>query len=227
MLLTIDALLDAATIKQFRAHLDAAEWVSGKATAGSLSSSVKSNEQLAADSVLAISLGNQLLRLLGRHPRFISAALPERIYPPKFNRYRDGGHYGNHVDAAIMRIEVNQQTLRSDLAATLFLSEPDEYDGGELLIETEFAAQAVKLPAGALVLYPASSLHQVTPVTRGHRTCAFFWLQSLIRDAGQRALLFDLDQSIQRLAPDLSADDPRLLALTATYHNLVRRWATP
>jgi PKHD-type hydroxylase len=227
MLLTIDALLDSDSLRHFAKALASAEWIDGRSTAGGLASSAKSNQQLAVDAPTAVALGNQLLRVLGRHPSFISAALPERIYPPKFNRYSDGGHYGTHVDAAIMRIEANGQTLRSDLAATVFLTDPADYDGGELLIETDFGAQAVKLPAGSMVLYPASSLHQVSPVTRGARVAAFFWVQSLVRDASERALLFDLDQSIQSLGAELAAGDARLLALTATYHNLLRRWSTP
>ncbi len=227
MLLIIDNLLDAAIVREMRAALATAEWVDGRRTAGALADSAKANQQLAADAPIATSLGNALLRVLGRDPRFVSAALPERIYPPRFNRYADGGHYGVHVDAAVMRIEATGQTLRSDLAATVFLTDPDDYDGGELQIETSFGAQAVKLPAGALVLYPASSLHQVTPVTGGARISAFFWVQSLVRDDGARALLYDLDQSIQALRADLAPHDQRLLALTASYHNLLRRWSAP
>ncbi len=225
MLLTIDNVLDKTEVARFRAELDRATWVDGQVTAGTLSRSVKRNEQLDADSELAIALGNHLLRVLGRHPTFLSAALPERIYPPKFNRYRDGGEYGAHVDGAIMRVPSANLTIRSDVSATLFLCEPEEYDGGELEIETPLGMQSIKLPAGAMVLYPSTTLHRVTPVTRGARVCAFFWLQSLIRDAGQRETLYDLDRTIQSLTTELPANDQRLLALTAIYHNLLRRWA--
>jgi len=226
MLITIDNVLDLADVRRFRELLDAADWIDGRITAGSLATTVKHNQQLEIDSDLAASLGNHLLRVLGSHPLFLSAALPEKIVPPRFNRYADGGSFGTHVDAAIMRVERANLTLRSDLSATLFLCDPDEYDGGELLIETTFGAQPVKLPAGSLVLYPSSSLHQVTPVTRGARTCAFFWVQSLVRDDGERALLFDLDQNLQQLRAQLPADDQRLLALHGVYHNLLRRWAS-
>ena len=227
MLITIDNVLDLVDVRRFRELLDAADWIDGRITAGSLATTVKHNQQLEIDSDLAASLGNHLLRVLGSHPLFLSAALPEKIVPPRFNRYADGGSFGTHVDAAIMRVERANLTLRSDLSATLFLCDPDEYDGGELLIETTFGAQPVKLPAGSLVLYPSSSLHQVTPVTRGARTCAFFWVQSLVRDDGERALLFDLDQNLQQLRAQLPADDQRLLALHGVYHNLLRRWASP
>lgn len=227
MLITIDKVLDDASVRRFRELLDTADWIDGRITAGSLATTVKHNQQLEIDSDLGVSLGNHLLRVLGNHPLFLSAALPEKIVPPRFNRYADGGSFGTHVDAAIMRVERANLTLRSDLSATLFLCDPDEYDGGELLIETTFGAQPVKLPAGSLVLYPSSSLHQVTPVTRGTRTCAFFWVQSLVRDDGERALLFDLDQNLQHLRAQLPADDQRLLALHGVYHNLLRRWASP
>jgi PKHD-type hydroxylase len=227
MLLVIEGLLDAPLVERFRAHLDRARWIDGRISAGSLAASVKANEQLADSHEAAIALGNHLLRLLGQHPRFISAALPERIHPPRFNRYRDGGSYGSHVDSAIMRVDGSQVSLRSDLSATVFLSDPAEYDGGELQIETGFGAQTVKLAAGDMVLYPSSSLHRVTPVTRGARVSAIFWLQSLVRDPADRALLFDLDQSIQAIMPGRAADDPALLGLTAIYHNLLRRWAAP
>ncbi|HWS28460.1 MAG TPA: Fe2+-dependent dioxygenase [Xanthomonadales bacterium] len=227
MLITIDDVLDPASVRRLRELLDAADWIDGRITAGSLATTVKRNQQLDVESDLAVSLGNQLLRVLGNHPLFLSAALPEKIVPPRFNRYADGGSFGTHVDSAIMRVERANLTLRSDLSATLFLCDPDEYDGGELLIETPFGAQSVKLPAGALVLYPSSSLHQVTAVTRGARTCAFFWIQSLVRDEGERTLLFDLDQNLQQLRAQLPAEDQRLLALHGVYHNLLRRWASP
>ena len=227
MLITIDNVLDDASVRRFRELLDTAGWIDGRITAGSLAIAVKRNQQLDIESDLALGLGNQLLRVLGNHPLFLATALPEKFVPPRFNRYADGGSFGTHVDSAIMRVERANLTLRSDLSATLFLSDPDEYEGGELLIETTFGAQPVKLPAGSLVLYPSSSLHQVTAVTHGARICAFFWIQSLVRDDGERALLFDLDQNLQQLRMQLPADDQRLLALHGVYHNLLRRWASP
>lgn len=227
MLITIDHVLDRDTVVRFRQLLGHADWIDGRVTAGSLARAAKSNQQLEVDSDLAVSLGNQILRVLGSHPQFLSAALPEKIVPPRFNRYADGGSFGTHVDAAVMRVERAGWTLRSDLSATLFLCDPDDYDGGELLIETEYGAQAVKLPAGSLVLYPSSSLHQVTAVTRGARVCAFFWIQSLVRDSAERALLYDLDQTLQALRSGLPIAEPSLLTLHGIYHNLLRRWANP
>lgn len=225
MLMTFDDVLDAALVQRFRTALANAEWIDGVVTAGSLSRAVKHNQQLDEAAPLAISLGNDILRRLGHHPGFLSAALPERIYPPKFNRYADGGEYGTHVDGAIMRIAAADQTLRSDLSATLFLTDPEDYEGGELQIETPFGAQSVKLPAGSMVLYPSSSLHRVTPVTRGARVCAFFWIQSMVRDESARTLLYDLDRSIQSLSARTAPDDHDIVALTGVYHNLLRRWA--
>ena len=225
MLTIIENVLDAATVRRFRDALDRADWEDGLRSAGSLAAVVKQNRQLPEDSATARELGSHLLRVLGSHPLFLSAALPDRIYPPRFNRYSDGGHYGTHVDSAVMTFGPQRQALRSDLSATLFLCDPDEYDGGELTIETPFGAQAVKLAAGDMVLYPSSSLHRVTPVTRGARVCAFFWIQSMVRDDGERTLLFDLDQSIQALTAANAAPEA-LLQLTGIYHNLLRRWAT-
>lgn len=227
MLLVIEQLLAKTEVADFRGQLDSANWRDGRDSAGSLSAQVKSNQQLAEQDPLAISLGNRILQRLGNHPLFLSAALPARIYPPKFNRYAGGGHYGVHVDSAVMAISGTPLMLRSDLSATLFLSEPDDYDGGELTIETRFGAQAVKLAAGDLVLYPSTSLHQVTPVSRGARVSAFFWIQSMVADQGQRELLFDLDQSIQGLRASHHSDQqPQILQLTGVYHNLLRRWAS-
>ncbi len=225
MLTLIEQVLSADEVRQFRTHLEGAQWVDGRVTAGTRSASVKQNLQLDEDSDLAIQLGNHILKKLGHHPLFLSAALPEKIYPPKFNCYRDGGRYGAHVDAAVMPLRATRSSLRSDLSATLFLTEPDEYEGGQLTIETEFGAQQVKLAAGDMVLYPSSSLHRVEPVTRGARVCSFFWIQSMVRDEGERTLLFDLDQSIQALSVGRPADDDEILRLTGVYHNLLRRWA--
>ncbi|WP_423681021.1 Fe2+-dependent dioxygenase [Undibacterium sp. WLHG33] len=224
MLITIDHVLSKEEVKQFRRHLDTADWNDGTKTAGTLARNVKRNAQIDDNSEIAISLGNHILRSLGNNPLFVSAALPRKIYPPKFNRYADGGTYGTHVDSAIMQIPGTNLSLRTDLSATLFLAEPDEYEGGELEIETEFGVQAVKLEAGNMVLYPSSSLHRVMQVTEGARVASFFWIESLVRDEGERAMLFDLDQTIQKLTPAIAASDPRLLSLTGVYHNLLRRW---
>lgn len=224
MLITLESVLSKDEVRSFRARLDQGDWQEGTRTAGTLARNVKQNQQLADGAELAVSLGQHILRRLGQVPLFISAALPNKIYPPKFNRYADGGTYGVHVDSAVMLIPGTSQSMRSDLSATLFLSEPNEYDGGELEIEDAFGAQAVKLEAGDLVLYPSSSLHRVTPVTRGARVASFFWIESLVRDDGARTLLFDLDQAIQGLTTKVGPDDAQLLKLTGTYHNLLRRW---
>jgi PKHD-type hydroxylase len=225
MLIPVEQVLDAGEVRQFRERLKAATWQDGLATAGSLAQAVKRNQQLADGCEPAVSLGQHLLRKLGQHPLFVSAALPRRIYPPKFNRYVDGGTYGAHVDSALMPVPGTDVVVRSDLSATVFLSEPDEYEGGELQIEGPFGVQPVKLPAGDMVLYPSSSLHRVTPVTRGARLASFFWIESMVADESARTLLFDLDQSIQGAGGRLAADDPDLLRLTGIYHNLLRRWA--
>jgi PKHD-type hydroxylase len=225
MLTIIDNVLSKEEVRQFRQHLDGADWQDGARSAGTLAQHVKANQQLDEDAAVAVSLGDHILRTLGSHPTFISAALPRKIYPPRFNRYAGGGTYGLHVDSAVMPVPGTRDSLRSDLAATLFLAEPEDYEGGELEIETAFGAQAVKLAAGDMVLYPASSLHRVAPVTQGSRVASFFWIESMVGDEGKRSLLFDLDQSIQSLAAVLDARDPKLLRLTGVYHNLLRRWA--
>ena len=227
MLISIDQVLSKTEVRDFRAQLDAAAWDDGAATAGTLAKSVKRNQQVADGSALAVRLGQHILRRLAATPLFISAALPRTIYPPKFNRYADGGTYGAHVDSALMFLPGSSQQMRTDLSATLFLAEPEEYDGGELEVEGPFGVQAVKLGAGDMVLYPSTSLHRVTPVTRGARVASFFWIESLVQDEGERTLLFDLDQSIQQLTPLVAPDDPRLVQLTGVYHNLLRRWARP
>ena len=225
MLIPIENVLTKDEVGEFRARLDRADWQDGLKTAGTLARAVKRNLQLDDGSELSTALGNRMLRKLDQHPVFVSAALPRRIYPPKFNRYVDGGTYGTHVDSALMRVPGTGVTVRSDLSATLFLSEPDEYDGGELQIEGPFGGQAVKLSAGDMVLYPSSSLHRVTPVTRGARVASFLWIESLVADDADRTLLFDLDQAIQKLTRSVGPHEPSLLALTAVYHNLLRRWA--
>jgi PKHD-type hydroxylase len=225
MLIVIENVLDAGEVRLFRERLSAAAWVDGAPTAGSRSVAVKQNLQLDRSDPVAVELGQMILRKLGAHPVFISASLAEKIWPPVFNRYENGGHYGTHVDSALMRLPEAGLTIRSDLSATLFLSEPDEYDGGELLIEEQYGAQAAKLNAGDMVLYPSSSLHQVTPVTRGQRVCAIMWMQSAIADAAARGMLFEMDQSIQALSVGRAKDDPDVDRLIHVYHNLLRRWA--
>jgi len=225
MLIAIEQVLSADEVRQFRAHFDQADWTDGIATAGSLGRRVKQNLQLAEGSELAVTLGNFLLRKLGNHPQFIAAALPSKIYPPRFNCYRDGGTYGAHVDGSLLAVPNSNVTVRSDLSATIFLSDPDEYEGGELEIEGPFGVQTVKLEAGDMVLYPSSSLHRVTPVTSGARFASFFWIQSMVRDDGERALLFDLDETVQALTAQLGGDNAEVLRLAGIYHNLLRRWA--
>jgi PKHD-type hydroxylase len=225
MLMTINAVLTPSEVRQFREHLAKADWKDGKESAGSLATQVKKNQQLDEQSEVAISLGNHVLKKLGSHPQFISAALPKTIYPPKFNQYGVGETYGLHIDSAIMQVPNTNISLRSDLSATLFLSEPDEYAGGELNIETEFGAQQVKLAAGDMVLYPSSSLHQVSPVTKGVRTASFFWIQSMVSHTENRSLLYDLDQTIQTLTQQ-NSDQAEVTKLTGIYHNLLRQWAS-
>ena len=227
MLISIDQVLSKTEVRDFRAQLDAAAWVVGAASVGTVDKRVKRNQQITDGSELCQRLGQHILRRLSSTPLFISAALPRTIYPPKFNRHADGGTYGAHVDSALMFLPGSHQQMRTDLSATLFLAEPEEYDGGELDVEGPFGVQAVKLGAGDMVLYPSTSLHRVTPVTRGARVASFFWIESLVQDEGERTLLFDLDQSIQQMTPLVAPDDMRLIQLTGVYHNLLRRWARP
>ena len=226
MLIVIERVLDPDEVAAFREKLSGADWIDGAQTAGSRSVAVKQNLQLDRGDPLAVELGNTILRKLGHNPLFISASLAETIFPPVFNLYQNGGHYGTHVDSALMRVSELNKTIRSDLSATIFLSEPESYDGGELVIEDVYGGKAVKLAAGDMVLYPSSSLHQVTPVTRGQRMAAILWLQSAVADAQARSMLFDLDQSIQSLSADRAKDDPDIDRLIHVYHNLLRRWAT-
>ena len=221
MLIVIPDVLDQEQVATFRAALEAATWVDGRVTAGHQSARAKHNAQLAEDDPLSVRLGGLVIDALDRNPLFVSAALPRRVFPPLFNRYESGQSFGVHVDNAIRVVKGAGVRVRTDLSATLFLSDPDEYDGGELSIEGGFGLQQVKLPAGHMVLYPASSLHRVEPVTRGARVASFFWIQSMVRSDADRAVLFDLDQSIQRLP----TDHPSAVALTGVYHNLLRRWA--
>lgn len=227
MLITLPQVLTSDEVRQFRQHLDQADWQDGVNTAGSIARNVKQNQQLDDTQEPAISLGNHILRTLSRTPAFISAALPDRIYPPKFNRYAEQETYGAHIDGALMQIPGTNLTLRTDLSATLFLADPDEYEGGELSIETQYGTQTVKLAAGDMVLYPSTSLHSVSPVTRGARVAAFFWIQSMVRDNQQREMLFNLDNSIQKLTAELDATHTEVVKLSGLYHNLLRQWATP
>jgi PKHD-type hydroxylase len=227
MLICIPGVLSKADVTDFRRIMDAADWEDGRSTAGAQSAMVKRNEQLPPDSEVARRLGNRVISALTANPRFLSAAIPLHIFPPLFNRYvaTDGHHFGVHVDNAVRGDPLTGLRIRTDLSVTLFLAEPEDYDGGELMIEDTYGSQEVKLPAGDLVLYPASSLHLVTPVTRGARVASFFWLQSMIRDAHARSMIFDLDTAIQDLADRLGRDDPDTVKLTGIYHNLIRYWA--
>jgi PKHD-type hydroxylase len=225
MLIAIPRVLDDDGVARLRAVIDAGEWVDGNVTSGPQAALAKRNEQLSESSAAAREGGGQVLDALGRSPLFIAAALPLKIFPPLFNRYVGGQDFGTHVDNAIRIQRGSEFRLRSDLSATLFLADPDSYEGGELLIEGQFGAQAVKLPAGDMVLYPSSSLHRVTPVTGGTRVASFFWIQSMVRDDGARRMLFELDQAVQRLAGQLGQGDQSVVELTGVYHNLLRRWA--
>ncbi|MBN8831761.1 MAG: Fe2+-dependent dioxygenase [Sphingomonadales bacterium] len=224
MLVTISGLFSADEVREARTLLEAAEWQDGRATAGHIAARVKANQQLPLDHPIAKRLGDRILDKLSRTPLFIAAALPLRILPPRFNRYEGGGTYGNHVDNAIFSIPGTALRLRTDVSTTLFFSDPDEYDGGELIVEDSYGDQRVKLPAGDAIVYPGSSLHRVTPVTRGVRYASFFWTQSLVRSDEKRRILFDLDCAIQQLTADHpghgSIDD-----FTGTYHNLLRLWS--
>lgn len=224
MLITIPAVLTAEELAEGRAALDAAQWIDGKVTAGYQAQAVKDNLQLPEGHPVAVKLGEMVLAALARSPIFMSAALPLKVFPPMFNRYTGGGHFGTHVDTAIRAMVSTGQRIRTDVSATLFFSAPEEYDGGELLVEDTYGVHSVKLPAGHMVLYPATSLHRVTPVTRGARLASFFWIQSMIRSDGDRTLLYDLDTAIQKLAKEVP-DNSSGVQLTGVYHNLLRRWA--
>lgn len=225
MAIAIREVLGEAELQRCRTLLNQASWIDGNATSGHQSALVKRNHQLPEDSAEAKELGNLILDALGRTPTFIAAALPLKVYPPLFSRYEPGDGFGTHIDNAIRLKRGSDFRLRSDLAATLFLSDLADYDGGELLVEDHFGTHSVKLPAGDMILYPASSLHRVAPVTRGTRLVSFFWVQSMVRDDGERSTLFDLDSAIQQIAADRGQDDPAIIRLTGVYHNLLRRWA--
>jgi PKHD-type hydroxylase len=225
MLICIPEVLSKAEVAQVRARLDQAEWVDGGSTAGAQSKLAKRNSQVREGSAVAAEIGDLILDALGRSQLFVSAALPLRTFPPLFNRYETGDSFGTHVDNAIRPVRGTPVRVRTDLSCTLFLTDPGDYDGGELVIEGAFGTQEVKLAAGDMVLYPGSSLHHVTPVTRGARISSFFWVQSMIRDESLRTTLFDLDQSIQAHAAAHGQDHPLTIRLTGVYHNLIRRFA--
>ena len=224
MLLPIADVLSADEVGRVRDGLARADWVDGKVTAGHQSARAKDNMQVAESCPIGRELGGLIVDALQRSPLFMSAALPLRVFPPLFNRYQGGQSFGTHVDNAVRQVPGTPHRVRTDLSATLFLCPPADYDGGELVVEDVYGVHNVKLPAGHLVLYPASSLHHVRPVTRGARLASFFWVQSMVRDDGERALLFDLDTAIQRLSVE-NANHPSAVELTGVYHNLLRRWA--
>ena len=225
MLVCVPDVLSKAEVVDFRGVMDNATWEDGRSTAGAQSAMVKKNEQLPPNSEISRKFGERVVKALAANPLFISAAIPRHIFPPLFNRYGVGQHFGVHVDNAVRGDQLTGMRIRTDLSVTLFLSEPDEYDGGELVVEDYYGSQEVKLPAGHLVLYPATSMHTVTPITRGARTASFFWLQSMIRDAHARSMIFDLDNAIQSLVVRLGRNDPQVVKLAGLYHNLIRYWA--
>ncbi len=223
MLLHIPDILRREEVARFRTALDQADWADGRETVGSLGAQVKRNQQLPDQSPLKAELGQHILAALARNPLYFAAALPLKTMAPRFNRYAGGGEYGFHVDGAVMRADGDAH-VRSDLSCTLFLCDPEDYEGGELIISDTYGEHEVKLPAGDAILYPSSSLHRVAPVTRGERVASFFWVQSMVRDDGSRRMLFELDASIERLRSS-GADAGAVLQLTGLYHNLLRRWA--
>lgn len=224
MLIHIPGILGRDEVADVRARLEQGRWVDGRSTAGAQGAQVKRNLQLAVDDPVAVAQGERVVQALMRNPTFISAVLPLRTLAPLFNRYEGGGTYGDHVDGSIMHDARNRQPLRSDVSSTLFLSDPDEYEGGELTVVDTYGTHEVKLPAGDLIVYPGTSLHHVAPVTRGARLASFFWTQSLVRLDWHRTMLFELDQTIQRLRARLGDDDDTV-ALSGHYHNLMRLWA--
>ena len=224
MLLAIPQILTPDQVARARSLLDKTEWMDGRITAGHQSARAKDNLQLPENHPAARELGGMVLDALGNNPLFISAALPAQVFPPLFNRYQGGQSFGTHIDNAIRQVTGSRHRIRTDLSATLFFTGPDEYDGGDLVVEDTYGTHRVKLPAGDMILYPATSLHHVLPVTRGARVSSFFWIQSMIRDDSARTLLFDLDLAIQRVNTDLP-EHPAAVQLTGVYHNLLRRWA--
>jgi PKHD-type hydroxylase len=224
MLLHIPRVLTESQVARGRALLEDAKWVDGRTTAGHLSARAKHNLQVAEGTPEAREMGEVIVTALERTPLFMSAALPLRVFPPLFNRYEPGMAFGAHVDNAVRQVAGSSLRVRSDLSATLFMSRPEEYDGGELVVDDTYGAHSVKLPAGDLILYPATSLHRVNPVTRGARLASIFWVQSMVADDAERSLLFDLDMAISQVT-ETSPDSPAVVALTGCYHNLLRRWS--
>ena len=224
MLVRVPALLNTDDVARVRGLIDAADWTDGNATSGHQSALAKVNRQLPERSAAAREAGSLILDRLGQSPLFVSAALPFKVYPPLFNRYEGGEAFGVHVDNAVRAQGGSDFRIRSDLSATVFLSDPDTYDGGELVIQDTYGEQRVKLGAGDMVLYPASSLHEVTPVTQGVRVASFFWVQSMVRDDGDRRLLFELDEAVQALTARHGGREPEVIRLTGLYHNLLRKW---
>lgn len=224
MMLHIPGVLTREQVAAMRAQLDASDWIDGRATVGEQGAKVKQNRQLPETSPLALELGQTILAALARQPLYFSAALPLRTIPPLFNRYAGGEHYGAHVDGAMRRIPGSGDWVRTDVSTTVFLCDPDEYDGGELIVTDAYGEHEVKLPAGDAIVYPSTSIHRVEPVTRGARVCSFFWTQSMVRDDMRRSLLLELDQNIQSLRARLG-DCPELVGLTGHYHNLLRQWS--
>ena len=228
MILHIPDVLTPEQALQARKTLEKAEWVDGKVTAGYQSAQTKNNMQIPENHPVARELGEMILQALGKNAQFLSASLPLKVFPPLFNRYRGGQAFGTHVDNAIRQVPGTQHRIRTDLSATLFFSDPKDYEGGELIVEDTYGVHSSKLPAGHMVLYPATSLHHVKPVTKGARICSFFWIQSMVREDAHRTLLFDLDLSIQRLARDLKQNEiasQTAVQLTGVYNNLLRQWA--
>src|SRR6185503_6561941 len=223
MLIQVPDVLSAEQVAHARHLLDSADWVDGRVTAGRQSAKVKDNEQLPEGHPVARELGDLIVTALQGNGLFLSAALPLRVFPPLFNRYQGGHSFGTHVDNSIRQVAGTPHRIRTDLSATLFLSNPEEYEGGELVVEDNYGVQSVKLPAGHMVLYPGTSLHHVRPVTRGARVASFFWIQSMVRDDGRRTLLFDMDMALVQLAKDVR-EHPSLITLTGCYHNLLRAW---
>ncbi|MET0321009.1 MAG: Fe2+-dependent dioxygenase [Duganella sp.] len=224
MMLHIPGVLSREQVAAMRRRLDASDWVDGRATVGAQGALVKQNRQLGETSPLALELGQVVQAALAANPVFFAAALPLRTIPPLFNSYAGGEHYGAHVDGAMRRIPATGDWVRTDVSSTLFLSDPDEYDGGELIVTDVYGEHEVKLPAGDLILYPSTSIHRVQPVTRGARVCSFFWTQSMVRDDMRRSMLFELDQNIQSLRARFG-DGPELVGITGHYHNLLRQWS--
>ncbi|HTH44416.1 MAG TPA: Fe2+-dependent dioxygenase [Oxalicibacterium sp.] len=225
MMLHIPEVLTSAQVAQMRQKLDATDWVDGRATVGAQGARVKKNRQLPETSPVGLELGNIILQALANNPLFFAAALPMRYMPPLFNRYEGGEHYGFHIDGSVRAIPGSNLSLRTDLSCTLFLCEPEEYEGGELIVADTYGEHEVKLPAGDMILYPSSSLHKVEPVTRGARVCSFFWIQSMVADDGRRTMLFELDQNIHKLRARVG-DTEEVVGLTGHYHNLLRQWAS-